>query len=60
MEGTLRGKIEGVDFEHTVKLAAHETRVVHFTPDRFPQLGWRIPGCGGRSQVGEQNHIGSN
>src|SRR5208283_443089 len=38
MEGVLKGKIEEIEFSQPVKLAAHETQVVRFTPESFAQL----------------------
>jgi exo-1,4-beta-D-glucosaminidase len=38
VEGVLKGKIETIEFSQAVKLAAHETQVVHFTPEGFAQL----------------------
>jgi exo-1,4-beta-D-glucosaminidase len=49
VEGVLRGKIESTAFSQPVRLAAHETRVVHFTQEiAGPRLWWP-------AQVGEQN-----
>jgi len=36
--GTLKGQIEGIAFSQEVHLAANETKVVKFTPDKFAQL----------------------
>jgi exo-1,4-beta-D-glucosaminidase len=49
-EGVLKGKIETMEFSQPVKLAAHETKVIHFAPVRVekPRLWWP-------AQVGPQN-----
>jgi len=38
VEGVLKGKVEAIEFSQPVKLAAHETQVVRFTPEKFAQL----------------------
>ena len=38
VEGTLRGRVEAVEFSQEVKLAPNETRLVRFAPEAFPQL----------------------
>jgi exo-1,4-beta-D-glucosaminidase len=50
VEGTLKGKIEKVEVSQPVKLAAHETKVIHFAPLKVPnpRLWWP-------AQVGPQN-----
>ncbi len=50
VEGVLKGKIEKVEFSQPVKLAAHETRVVHFAQLKVPnpRLWWP-------TEVGPQN-----
>src|SRR5260370_2031520 len=50
IEGILKGKIEKVEFSQPVKLAAHETKVVHFAPLKVPnpRLWWP-------TEVGAQN-----
>ena len=50
VEGVLKGKIEKMEFSQPVKLAAHETKVVHFAPLKVanPRLWWP-------AQVGPQN-----
>ena len=47
VQGTLRAKVAGADVEQTISLAAGETRVVHFAPEKFaavkvahPRLWW--------------------
>jgi len=49
IDGVLKGRIESQEFSQPVRLAAHETRVVKFTPEvANPRLWWP-------AQVGEQN-----
>ena len=36
--GTLRGRIGGTSFSKSVTLGAHDSALVRFTPDSFPQL----------------------
>jgi exo-1,4-beta-D-glucosaminidase len=50
VDGVLKGRIEKTEFSQTVKLAAHETRVVHVAPPQVerPRLWWP-------AQVGPQN-----
>jgi exo-1,4-beta-D-glucosaminidase len=49
VDGVLKGKIESQEFLQSVHLAAHETRVVRFTPEvANPRLWWP-------AQVGAQN-----
>ena len=50
--GVLKGKIEGIEFSQPVRLAAGETRVVRFTPDKFPQLKIANPRLWWPAQVG--------
>jgi len=55
VEGVLRGKIEGLEFSQPVRLGPNETRVVRFTPEKFPQLKLANPRLWWPAQVGEQN-----
>ena len=50
IEGMLKGKIEKMEFSQPVKLAAHETKVIHFAQLKVPspRLWWP-------AQVGAQN-----
>ncbi|MCX6631074.1 MAG: hypothetical protein NTW28_25965 [Candidatus Solibacter sp.] len=50
MEGVLKGRIQKMEFSQPVKLAAHETKVIHFAPLKVPnpRLWWP-------AQVGPQN-----
>jgi exo-1,4-beta-D-glucosaminidase len=43
VKGKLTGKIELVEFARDVELAPHETKVVEFTPEAFPQLVFSNP-----------------
>ncbi len=54
VDGVLRGRIEKVEFEQPVKLAAHETRVIHFNAEQFPQLKFAKPRLWWPTQVGRQ------
>jgi exo-1,4-beta-D-glucosaminidase len=55
IEGVLKGKVEEVDFSQPVKLEAHETQVVRFTPEKFPQLNVAYPRLWWPAQLGPQN-----
>ncbi len=55
VEGVLKGAIESIEFSQPVRLNPHETRVVHFTPDQFPQLKVKNPRLWWPVQAGEQN-----
>jgi exo-1,4-beta-D-glucosaminidase len=55
LEGTLKGKIENIEFSQTVKLSSGETQVVRLTPDRFPQLKLANPRLWWPAQLGPQN-----
>jgi exo-1,4-beta-D-glucosaminidase len=50
IDGVLKGKIEKMEFSQPVKLAAHETKVIHFSDLKVPnpRLWWPAP-------VGPQN-----
>ena len=50
IEGVLKGRIEKMEFSQPVKLAAHETKVIHFAPLKVPspRLWWP-------AQVGAQS-----
>ena len=58
VDGVLKGRIENLEFSQPVRLGPHETRVVHFTPDRFPQLKMDNPRVWWPAQVGPQNLYG--
>jgi exo-1,4-beta-D-glucosaminidase len=53
--GVLRGRIGSVEFSQPVALKPHETRVVRFMPDKFPQLKLAHPRLWWPSLAGEQN-----
>jgi exo-1,4-beta-D-glucosaminidase len=54
VDGVVKGTIENLAFEQPVHLGAKQTRVVRFTPDRFPQLTIPSPRLWWPVQVGEQ------
>jgi exo-1,4-beta-D-glucosaminidase len=43
VKGTLKGEIEKVSFQQEVSLEPQETRLVTFTPEKFPQLNLSHP-----------------
>ena len=43
VEAVIRGRIENLAFQQTVRLGPKETQVVHFTAEKFPQLILRNP-----------------
>jgi len=53
VQGTVSGSAAGASFEQPVDLAAHETRTVVFTPDKFPQLRIHNPKLWWPWQMGE-------
>ncbi len=55
VRGVLSGTIEDVAFSQPVELAARETKVMRFTPDKFPQLNLANPRLWWPSEVGPQN-----
>jgi exo-1,4-beta-D-glucosaminidase len=55
VKGNLVGQIEGLQFSQLVELAANESRVVAFTPDKFPQLNLSSPRLWWPAQLGPQN-----
>ena len=58
VKGTLRGRIEEMEFEQTVELAARESKDVVFAPDRFPQLNLSHPRLWWPAQMGTPNLYG--
>jgi len=54
VEAVLKGRVEDRTFEQTVRLEPRETRVVHFTPEKFPQLKLQNPRLWWPAQVGKQ------
>jgi exo-1,4-beta-D-glucosaminidase len=55
VKGTLKGQIDTVTFEQPVELAAHESKDVTFTPDRFSQLVFSNPRLWWPAQMGKPN-----
>lgn len=55
VEGLFKGKVEAIEFSQPVKLAAHETQVVRFTPENFSQLKVANPRLWWPAQLGPQN-----
>jgi len=55
VDGVLKAKIEAVELSQPVHLAAHETRVLHFTPEQFAQLKFANPRLWWPVQAGAQN-----
>jgi len=58
VEGVLKGQIENIAFSQPVTLAASETKVVTFAPDKFAQLNLANPRLWWPAQVGPQNLYG--
>lgn len=52
---TVRGTIGAIRFEQQMELTAGEKRVIHFTPDKFPQLKVRNPRIWWPYQYGSPN-----
>jgi exo-1,4-beta-D-glucosaminidase len=55
VEGTLRGRIERVQFSKAVRLEPGETKVVSFSPDEFRQLNFARPRLWWPHDLGEPN-----
>ena len=55
VSGTLRGRIEQIQFAHAVRLEPNETRVVAFTPEEFRQLNLARPRLWWPVNLGEPN-----
>lgn len=55
VNGVLTARIESIEVSRSVRLAAGETRVIAFAPDRFAQLRIAHPRLWWPAQVGEQN-----
>ncbi len=53
--GTLKGKIENIEFSQPVQLGPNETKLVRFTPENFSQLKLKNPRLWWPAQVGPQN-----
>jgi exo-1,4-beta-D-glucosaminidase len=54
VEAVVKGHIENLAFEQQVRLGPKETQVVHFAPERFPQLTIVNPRLWWPVQVGKQ------
>jgi exo-1,4-beta-D-glucosaminidase len=55
VKGTLKGRIENIEFAQPVELAAGESKDVVFSPDRYPQLNLRRPRLWWPAQMGTPN-----
>jgi exo-1,4-beta-D-glucosaminidase len=55
IRGTLKGKIENIEFEQAVELAAGEAKDVVFTPAQYPQLNLSNPRLWWPAQMGTPN-----
>jgi len=55
VEGVVKGHIENLAFEQPVHLGPKETQVVHFAPEKFPQLTIANPRLWWPVQVGRQD-----
>jgi exo-1,4-beta-D-glucosaminidase len=55
IKGVLNGTIEKVRFSQPVELAAHETKLVTFSPEAFPQLKFANPRLWWPWQMGAPN-----
>ncbi len=55
VKGTLKGRIEKVEFSQEVELGPKESRVVTFTPEKFPQLNLSQPRLWWPAKLGPQN-----
>jgi exo-1,4-beta-D-glucosaminidase len=53
--GVLKGRIENIEFSQPVELGPNQTKVVRFTPEKFPQLKLANPRLWWPAQVGPQN-----
>jgi len=55
VKGTLKGRIEKVEFAQAVELAAGESKDVTFLPDQYPQLNFSNPRLWWPAQMGTPN-----
>jgi exo-1,4-beta-D-glucosaminidase len=55
VKGTLKGRIEDVEFAQPVELAAGESKDVAFTPAQYPQLNFANPRLWWPAQMGTPN-----
>ena len=54
LEAVLKGHVENLAFEQPVHLGPKETQVIHFRPEKFPQLSLANPRLWWPVQVGKQ------
>jgi exo-1,4-beta-D-glucosaminidase len=55
VEGVVKGHIENLAFQQSVRLGPRERQVVHFTPEKFSQLNIANPRLWWPVQVGKQD-----
>lgn len=55
LKGTLRGRIEGIEFSQTVSMAPNELRTVSFTSEQFKELNISQPHLWWPTELGPQN-----
>src|ERR1035438_5781337 len=55
VKGTLKGKIETIEFKQAVELRPHELKDVMFTPAQYPQLNMAQPRLWWPAQMGAPN-----
>ncbi|HEX7423270.1 MAG TPA: glycoside hydrolase family 2 protein [Terriglobales bacterium] len=55
VKGTLKGRIENIEFAQPVELAAGESKDVVFSPDQYPQLNLSNPRLWWPAQMGTPN-----
>ena len=55
VKGTLKGKIETIEFKQAVELKPHELKDVMFTPAQYPQLNMAQPRLWWPAQMGAPN-----
>src|ERR1700722_2778690 len=55
LKGSLRGKIESIEFSKSVELAAGESKDIVFSPSGYPQLNLRSPRLWWPAQMGTPN-----
>src|SRR5258707_2246910 len=55
VKGTLKGRIEDIEFAQPVELAAGESKDVVFSPDQYPQLNLSSPRLWWPAQMGTPN-----
>ena len=54
IDAVVKGRIENLNFEQSVHLGPMETKVIRFTPEKFPQLRISNPRLWWPAQVGKQ------